>query len=911
MPEPVRREDRPPVLLPPPPRPVEPPVAPPKKSSISTVSATTVAAEKLSLLSEALREACAVPGAPGRSLGWAARPLPHEPAALGERLLAEVARRGLAETERSVAQHEAGLPWLNRHEGEQHPCDGATVAFAKAYLGRLRARQKVVRAEMTPHLVALATASINESEARIRGFASHYGVEMGDRVPPPAGSTAAERQASLQSASRRLLAAHEALTDASDPRSEQEKHLAFELLHAELSLEHSMLSGFGPGANLDLLVSLTKASAPRTLQRVLAEHLVNAAALKQKVEDDPQVVWQMAPLVEGLLNARGLPKGHPDRLVARESIAEELGGPDTQRSFISLISLGLVAAGVVVQGPIGLGLAAAGAVLDLADFAIFASRHALHETANRVDLDPRRNLSAVPTSRGELVFESLILSVSVAGFAGSELSRLTQAADAHAGSRFLGAVGREHGEATRLAVYAVLEEHGLLGDLHRLSDGAADFAAQHPGRFAALVAENPRALFGSESELGRSLLESRMTRLLALGEDGRRALRPRELDALIDFPPELLLHLDAPQARGIVELVQRVGTEQGEALARAFGPKNVAPLVRHLDPARLRLDGSRVTVDGRLSLHPQELAPLAHKGELPNLLARLERLQDAELGALGNATLNRDQLKGMEEAARKLAANEPLSEKTLRTLAGSIGADPVVLRQVIERMAHVDQKLSAEAAQLVEAAPALRSALLHLESLTEIPDALKVRVLSTLERAVGPNRSSFDLENLSTHVFEALKSGPRRLETAIDELEHGLRVAEKPGEIMEGSRVWLGLKPGEGAQLSDGVKVELPPPEKGKLQDIDVLYLRPDGTVQAVEVKRQDVTLAEALAKDDEYLEKYRFWRDKDNPGQRRAVAFAFSNPWTEALERAPRGREGTLGAWLEENAFEVREVNW
>ncbi len=106
-------------------------------------------------------------------------------------------------------------------------------------------------------------------------------------------------------------------------------------------------------------------------------------------------------------------------------------------------------------------------------------------------------------------------------------------------------------------------------------------------------------------------------------------------------------------------------------------------------------------------------------------------------------------------------------------LADTISESPngmvEALRQVIERMAHVDRKLSAEAAQFVEAAPVLRSALLHLESLTEIPDALKVRVLSTLERAVGPNRSSFDLENLSTHVFEALKSGPRRLETAIDE----------------------------------------------------------------------------------------------------------------------------------------------
>ncbi len=123
--------------------------------------------------------------------------------------------------------------------------------------------------------------------------------------------------------------------------------------------------------------------------------------------------------------------------------------------------------------------------------------------------------------------------------------------------------------------------------------------------------------------------------------------------------------------------------------------------------------------------------------------------------------------------------------------------------------------------------------------------------------------------------------------------------------------MWLGLKPGEGAQLSDGVKVELPPPEKGKLQDIDVLYLRPDGTVQAVEVKRQDVTLAEALAKDERYLEKYKSWRDKDNPEQRRAGAFAFSNPSTEAIERAPRDGKVAPRSLLAKAGFEVREVDW
>ncbi len=914
MPEPSRLDDRPAVALPPPDEPksrLAPRQNPPTQKR--SAAASVVAAEKLSMLSEALGRACAGPGAPRRSFPWAPRSLPHEPVALGERLLAEVARRGLAETERAVGQLEGGLPWLNAHEGrsEPHPCDQATVAFLRAYLTGLRARQGPVRAEMTPRLVACATASIDQSEARIRGFAAHYGVEPGDRLPPPVGTTAAERQASLMSASRRLLAAHEALKDASDPRSEQERLLSFHILHAELCTEHPMLLGFGPGANLDLLDSLTRESAPRTLQRVLREHIANAEALRKRIADDPQVVWQMAPLVEGVLNARGLPRRHPDRLVAEATVAEELGKTDTHRTFISLVSLGLVGAGLIVTGPVGVGLGLAGVTLDVLDFALFLDRYGLHDSAKRIDLDPQRSLSSVPTSRGELVFESLILGLSIAGFSGSELSRLTRLSDAHAAGAFLSAVGRQHGEGTRLAVFAVLEEYGLLGDIHRLSDEAAALAAQNPGRFAALVAENPGALFGSEAVLGRSVLESRMTRLLALGEDGRRALRPGELDALLGFSPEVLLHLDAAQARALVELGRKLGPAEAEVLAKALGPANVEPVLRHLDPTRLRLDGERVLVDGRLSLHPRELAGLARDVEFPNLLARLEALESAQGGGLGAATLNRSQIAAMEEAARKLAAKEPLSENKLRALAGSIGVEPVALRQVIERMAKVDQKLSAEAARLVESAPVLRPALLQLESLTDIPDALRTRVLGALTRAVGPHRSRFDAENLAAHVFQALKSGPRRLETALDELEHGLRVAEKPGELMKGSRIWLGLEAGGQARLTGDVTVHLPPAQKGKIQDIDVLYLRPDGTVQAVEVKRQDVTLAEKLAKEKDYMDKYKAWRDTDNPGEQRAVAFAFSNPSTEALDKVPSGQALTLRALLEKADFELREGGW
>ena len=366
-----------------------PPGSAPRSATAQVSSGTS------SPMARALEHACQDKDAPQRTLPWGPN-LPHDADGLAKLLFNEVARVGLAEMERKARSFEDHIPYLNRHRsGGPHPCDTATVEFEKAYLQSLRQQQGEVTAALQPSLVAMAESSLLESEARMQEFRRHYGVQPGARLPPPAGSVYAQRQESLRADAGRLLEAHQRLTQAKTPDERQARWREFVAVHAEVSEQHPMLSGMTPGQDLTLLESLTKYSSPVTLRRALTERIINAQNLRNELRARPEIVWEMEPLVEGLIDHLGLAKDDPTAVLARDKVRQQLDRDRTTRTLLSVASVGLVATGMVLGGPVGWGLGAAAAATDAADFGIFAQRFALHSAANRIDVDPHRNLSDV------------------------------------------------------------------------------------------------------------------------------------------------------------------------------------------------------------------------------------------------------------------------------------------------------------------------------------------------------------------------------------------------------------------------------------------------------------------------------------------------------------------------------------
>lgn len=165
---------------------------------------------------EALSAACRATTAPRRTLGFDTGALGTEADRLGAQLLGLVGQLGLDEVAYRVARHPANLSRLSELEGrvELHACDRARPVFMQAFLEAAKLRQAELKATWTPGLVALANERLAASSARMRAFATSYGVEPGDRLPPPSGSEAESRQASLRAAAGLLLTAHEHLAEA-------------------------------------------------------------------------------------------------------------------------------------------------------------------------------------------------------------------------------------------------------------------------------------------------------------------------------------------------------------------------------------------------------------------------------------------------------------------------------------------------------------------------------------------------------------------------------------------------------------------------------------------------------------------------------------------------------------------------
>ena len=517
------------------------------------------------------------------------------------------------------------------------------------------------------------------------------------------------------------------------------------------------------------------------------------------------------------------------------------------------------------------------------------------------------------------MFEALLAAASVGGFAAGEAARLAKAAAASDGARFFAAVGRQHGTATELATYAVFEQYGLLGDLSRLSDDAIELAAKQPGRLAGLIAENPRALMGVEGALSAEQLEARMVRLEAMSDGVRRTLRPEQLDALLDLPPAALKGIDADGLRVLLDLRGRLGADRAVELATAIGPADLSSVANQLDLTRLQsLGQGQFLLEGRVTVYGRELAAAVDAGRLGQHLGRIARFEAANQGAVGGQ-LSLFELEAFDAIANQMKAGEQVKDGVFRRFAKKTDADNATLRNVAERMANVASKLSPRAARLAQAAPELRTVLLRLEATAAIPDALRNRVLGHLEQALGSTRARFNANNLAEHLRASLTGNANdiagNLTSNLYELEHALRAVSK-GDVKPGSQIWLGVKGGQTVDLGHGIKVSLPRPTKGSLQDADVLYLRDDGTVQLVEVKSKDSTLWEKM--DDpagaRYLDKFAEWQQQGVAvGQRRAVAMAFGESTSTGKLDTVTRHEGLRSPRqeLEQRGIEIREESW
>jgi hypothetical protein len=832
-------------------------------------------------------------------------------------LVDHVATRGLAQVEAELRRRPGRLETLRRLEGrsEVHACDQATSSFLDAYVAQLRAARDALERQAQPELVERARGQLFASEARMRAFLESYGLEAGRPLPPEPGTPRARRLDDLRTAATRLFEAKARLSEAPEAlRAEAEVEL--EAVLAEVSEAHPILAGLAHGES-ELLESLTKFSAPVTLRRVLHERIDNARALRAELEASPERVWELAPVVGGWLHDQGIPPDDLRAVLARDLVREQVGWTASSRGYVTATALGMMAVGLAAGGPIGAGVAAAGLGLDAADFALFARGYGFHAAAGRVDIAPSRQLTGVATSRGELAFEAALAVAGAAGFLASDLRHLAglRRSGAPRAAAFFEALARSEGDARAAAVHEVFRERGLLGRLEDLSEDAARWAAQHPARLGARLSDNADAVLAGPGPVGVDTLRRRLETLDRLPDGLQRSVDAQTLDALSAYPTGALRGIDAEGLAAFARAERALGAEAARALVTDLGFRNLAALEGKIDLSRLRPAGDgRVVLDDAMIIRGDALGRRAGTEAFAPITERLERFREArDATGISTPPVTETFLRDLDDVAGQIAGGKAIPDSRFRKLTKGIGVSNADARRIAEAMRRASVKLSQEAHDLARRAPELAPALRRLEA-APIPGPLKKKALDMMQRTLEAPAGTFDMRNIADTFHAALD--PKRLRAAVEEVGHALRAVQK-GDVKRGTKVWLGLKPGETVELAPGVKVSLPkipPNASGYVTDIDVLYVARDDVVQTVEVKRGDRALMKAVNdRGAQYLDKLENWRlAGEQIGQVRRTDIAFVEPRTGALDQMTNHPKlGLLRTALEDRTIRVRENDW
>ncbi|MCA9553691.1 MAG: EndoU domain-containing protein [Myxococcales bacterium] len=570
-------------------------------------------------------------------------PLAADSPALQLRVTRLVRAQGVAEVTRLLAEARSTAEGLQssllRHgRSAAHPAELARrIRVMEAFLPSLAAERDEVQAKLQPHVVAEAHAALDAAEARVDQIGAQYFGANGYGRPEALGSLRADAQALLQARNEALQAQGPARAEAA---------AAYTALHREVSARHPILASFDLAtpevAKLEDLaldeVPAEEAYMARPLDEpirsMLADVRGSVADMRQRLADDPEVVWRLPGVVEATLVRHDVPADGMVAAYARDGVRTQARNDAVTRGFVSVLSVGLGIAAALPSG--GASLAAASAAATAVDgYQLYLSveEYRLFAAASGTAVDRRDALSDQVPSAGWLALDAL---GAAAGAAGT-VAALRKTAF----TRLLAEQGPVGDMARGLELRLGVDRAATLVD--ELGAGEADLL------FRGLARETWNAL----AELPAARFESAVQ---ALGADGLRgledALGPTRAGAWIaGLSEEARRGLGATRLgrEEVARIAARFTPEEVSHLAPTLKGRGVAELAANVGDARLMVAADHVVVDGQLRLGLQEVLRSAVRGDLAARRAGLATLKARSPSLRGLGTLTMRELRGLED----------------------------------------------------------------------------------------------------------------------------------------------------------------------------------------------------------------------------------------------------------------------
>ncbi|MCA9548681.1 MAG: hypothetical protein KC933_01515 [Myxococcales bacterium] len=801
----------------------------------------------------------------------------------------EAARRHVRDLREGAAAMRAGAEALGAGPAlERAAALHGLADRADAVLDALEAERARVQDVLQPYVLREADRMLAASRARIPGLRAQYFLPSG--APRDAALT------ELRAGAKQLWGAHAEVRRAEatlEPRERAVRVKAararLDVVYAEVREAHPLLTSFGPGAsNLGVLRDLSidqvhdrPGPRPRPLAdplRGLLDGMEGAIeGMQARLREEPDVIWRLPDLVQATLIREGVDPRSMLAAHARDLTRKAGQDGGAWATATSLVAMGLGVAASVPTGGASLVISAsAAAVADGYQLFLAIDAFSLQADAAGTDLEPRRALAHDAPPAG-----GLLLDVAAA---------VTSAVGAGLGWRALRARPDPLGDMAR-ALEGELgagraERVGLaLGDEHTLLEV---FVRTDPALWAQLADVDPATLEAATRALGP---ERWVEWSEALGPEAFADL-VRRMPAE-SWPHLLATEIGPKEARAVlVTLPQDVlrslaPTLKGQGLVDLAGQPGAHTLTLAEPSPYVRLDGA-LAYDARTLARGDAARTIAARDDW----AAMKR----ELGPIGERVKHVDgqDIRWIRKLADDRRSGTKPTGRQLTDLSERLGIERGEVRRVIDDLAGLPPPvLSARARRIVAEAPELRSGLEALAA-SDAPVDLQQRTLRSVERAVTEERAVIDREHLRGWLDEVVISKgsiTSVLSDRMHELDWALRAVHE-GRVMEGTTVFLGVKPGTRVQLRPGGPVIELKDVAGKtngLYDLDVVYLRPDGkTVEVAEVKRTANALWMAIKQSDrhEYLKKFTDFRNSNREsGQPLELTMVFGERGEEALD--------------------------
>lgn len=835
-------------------------------------------------------------------------PLPDDDDALRCRTIALVRAQGVDAVARQLDEIEKSFDEMVRlAQGtpaaaqikDQRETFARIARTMRAELSALRASRDAFLPAFRREAIATAKDVIAASRSKVAGAISKYGIDRRDApIAPerawsrPKTVTVQDNEAtrSLRAAAAEISAAQQKVALLSsgatvDARTLGQKQAELELAERDLA---ALISRHGRAhpVLLDALRSADPAAKladfaaggdrlARALESYGQEALDAADRLEERLERDPDAVWQLVPVVEATKIKLGIEPGALGDCFADQAVRDVRRDRDLQRFGISVIAFTLGIAAALPSG--GASIAAWSLAASIADGFLLhdtLENNALHDDAR--SLDPA--LSDHTPSRAWTWIEIAGTTVGFAGticaFAKTPFARLLAREDE------IGGVARKISlDLGRKRAAKLLEEVG-------------------PERFLQLGRDVP----------GEALVEllrahSPATVCFALKE--LSVFEARALLARFD-EPTLAAVRDGMSARALL----RAGFDLGADVVAALAPVlRGEGLLRLHAAAGTSLRGKTIhVIEGRIqigdgfALSPRVFLDLAadvsrsarieaFAARLPGDVARKISAADLDLDALEQLEkIVELRVAGDHQAANRLLEQcDALSELAAEASKSLRKVQPKkVARQPVRTIPPEAEPIVAHYGDA--AAKAFSSKAISAE--------LKASLQGSLAKVADSGR--FDQEGVCRVLRQiaGAKNDAQALEY-IAQLEHGLRVVAE-GRLHAEGQIFFEARHGT-HELAPGKRFDFGPQPRGDaiVEDADLLYLGADEKVHVDEVKNTAHALVDKISVktkgpdgtktttfDRKYLRKMESWAAQDPENRVVSIVIHTEKKWTEIARR-------------------------